>query len=493
MNPPAFSNDFAATVAHEVGHTTGWNHESDSPLNRSPDGGPLLDSDGGPLWCGEGIDESYAASSALTALDHESVMNKSYCGASAQLGLTDLDIQGTVSVYGQRPETGDADGDGFIDLVDNCPYVANGGQNDSNFDAEVTVGARDNAWSGTVNGPEGHVPVASDPSWYKQRWHDWYKGDACDKNAVAAISTTKTYASHLQTAQGCWDLWAGGITSKTWNGAAVCPQSITDGRLDFDAYVSSRTGFMSRGNGSAKPVACQCPVATSSKSTCANPLFYNCQFARDEMLPPIAYDVPPYFRITQEWQYNNAAWFASLVSSSVAFVFQPPIPGYRPSTSTKHWNPFYSYSDTDTVRMGLGAATSLSAILWTHVTSFVPAPPALNLGNNYVGADVAVQPGTIFHWVPPFAPKWKPSKWIKKVVGQSWGPIQQIAISKINGTQGYQGLVIEQRADGLVDATSRFSASALSALVPVADGTRELLVGDDHVTGGSPFTGNQAP
>lgn len=483
-NPPALpgTNQFGIVVAHELGHTAGFVHETNHPTNRDEAGDALVGPDGDLVWCAEGMDEPISAVRGISSsYDPHSVMSQTYnCPGAVYKGLTDLDISGLRSIYGVRPEGADSDHDKVSDLEDNCPYVFND-QQDSNLDAELAVSRSAHPeWSQSWPW-EGRKPIPSDPPEYKQHWHDWYRGDACDKTAVVATRPKQaTYHSHVQSGLGCIHITFGGVSSSSYDPNGSCPVAIEDGWLQQTGYRSSQTGFAPDVGGAYKPAACRCDVIKTNREACQES--WGCRYGEDGAFP-ISSDNAPWFQVTTEREGNPNNWYASLVGQT-SISFRAPVPERTLSTKDSFWNPFYPYAQQDIARLGVPGATSLSALYWTHVT-FMPdgASWAENLNNNYVPLHAKIGPGVVFHWVPPFARKWRPGLWTRRFAGRKWGAINHMTFAR---TEAGSAIVVEQDEAGVSDVTTAFTPSALSALWLAAGGSAEILVADDHVASSNP-------
>ena len=362
----------------------------------------------------------------------------------------------------------DFDADGIPDFADNCPAVAELDQHDSNFDAELTKAAQ----GGVVFPSEGHVPDVNDNVLYAEHFHTWYKGDACDTDAVTELSSFDTENG---TTGPCLVRLVGGASGSFVDPTRTCPSKLNTG-IQFDSYIGRSTGDAPSAPGTSDPGFCACPTADSSdpdEQKLCQMANFGCFLANDRLFgtPTTGDPNDNWQSLTQRTPFGHDQIYPPLVT-----LFQErvdPFAGFVPRSLLTTWNfPLnlvnFRHASTDTAMAGL---------LWGHVLSMRPQPTT-DFGNNYLPITATIGLGEVIKWVPSFKSKWVPGGW--------GDPRERVALGDVpwlsSASSSVDTYVIEERQLGSKEVTSRFSADGLRVLSQVAAGTAELLVGDDVAT-----------
>ena len=523
-----------AVVVHEFGHVLGYEHEQDQEAGfddtyyQAPilvDGSAWSPcSPGGGYWDAAG--DAYVWLPAnfnnvlITTYDRDSIMN--YCHATGREysgRLSTLDIQGvqTVTEYG-APARSDMDGDGIADRVDNCPYVANGLQEDTNGDAELAVQlANPSGWNTCLSGDggaiaeDGHIPTGADPQCYVDHWHLAYQGDACDPNAIT-LTTFENVKSqvetHVCTAQSpCYDQYQGASSyTVTVTDGGTYPVNLSTG-LVFDSHIGGPAAMaLPNAVGHGAPTFCACLLNTAA--ACSRDPNYNCVIADDNADPYKGGNIDPskYKQLSLETtQFGcNGVWCALTPWPWQTFNHVDPAPGYDPNTLHKTWDFIH-----DLGLFGMAAdANDLHGVGWVHNSGFhytiqmrqqwyptdagtmggLIAASTKNLSNNY-WVNTAHWDAIVKHYalpLPPLGIPWYRIPYCDPLWDPTWGErvqhegIHYMSAANLGGVFAANGL----HGSTTFDLTPRFTSRARELLLSLTSGN-DMLVADDRV-GGQP-------
>ncbi|CAN5770282.1 hypothetical protein BH09MYX1_BH09MYX1_66040 [soil metagenome] len=385
-------------------------------------------------------------------------------------------------------------------MSDNCPWLANGAQEDTNIDSERVLF---DSTSPCTN--PGQAPTSSDSAACVEYFRTHYKGDACD---VDSVSRASLYDAPTDAPGVCQVVQLTPLGGYTMGGTTICPQHVNTA-MRWSSREGNLRGFEAPATDTTEPSFCWCDVANSvTANDCrlaTGP--YKCVTAQDNKFPApdgagigganwrriTRYSAPAtnilFPKATTTHQYIN----------DYSFIFPPSsLFGYDTSlevSATWAWPRDNATFGEPTLSPGY------AGILWTHVfpSDWTRAPnqpfltvdaqsaPTVNLPNHYVSLTTRSEGWSIVE-VPVSGPNL--TKWW--LWGEQTNTVALAPIVKVVSNGGTSTLLVQRASDGVTVQNYRLTSAALSVLAPVASGSRQLVLGDD-VIGRSTLFGGLPP
>jgi len=386
---------------------------------------------------------------------------------------------------------GDVDGDGVPGWRDNCPFVANPNQEDTNYLAEF----QDELARGCPDYPNNACPSlhqlpssAADST--VAAFHAVFPGDACDP--AVSTETGKTGYTFGNGRTGPCDVivLSGDQSSSHVDNGTTCEHQL-DTQLRLASWIGDATGAapLAGHSGSTVPAFCRCDGATTadpdqSAFDCQQTNRGSCVIANDLSFPGGG--------VIAGWQpmteHNVGRPFPA-----VGTTFQERVGVYSDASTTRNWDMRADWSEFNTCQ-GLCVTPdlpTLEGVLWSHVSAFngsvvyganraASTNLLTNLDNHYFPLFGRESYGLRVVEGPPPAFHFHVGGWFDGVDGDP-GPGDPVQLPWLAVTSTGDVLRLLGSTGSL--ATSSFSSTALSLLAGVAAGTSDLLVGDDVGTG----------
>jgi len=347
------------------------------------------------------------------------------------------------------PHFDDLDGDGVLDEDDNCKKVPNRDQRDSNLDNEL-------AW-----------------------WNQPILGDACDDNPTTAIDFGGRFTNGRTAA--CKELVCSPPSSCTINDGPADKPCLMDvwSALKMDSYIGNAEGNAATATGTTVPAACPCTDSTDA--FCKLPQG-NCTVGRDMDFPTPGRDNmngSNWYSITQyspAVEKFPASWAPYLPIATKFQEDSDPLEAsgaYTPASVVTDWD--FTH---DLTRMGLPAdQTRLAAILWGHVTSFVPRGSEhamqtgdTNISNSYMTYWARIDQGLgSIRMLPGAVVEWHPWDAVDPLGWASWAQVPDssdpVLVLQHAGEimPGIQTVTLDPAASTLLKGVTASAASVLHA------------------------------
>jgi hypothetical protein len=380
----------------------------------------------------------------------------------------------------------DSDADGVANYADNCPFVFNPQQEDTNLLAEVQNERNLGCPAlGACPNDLGQAPSSSGA--YSDYFQRYLAGDACDP--VASTQIERTGGSFANGDMGPCDLIVIGPGTYRYvpNWGGTCPRQVY-GSLQMTSWIGDRGGAAASVQGTSEPAFCLCP--SGDPAQCRGRA--GCSIAADNDFPP-----PTGQGSLLHWHpMTQQTGFFSRVYQQ--FAPMSTVHQERTATTYQSFGGQWDFTK-DLAALSLPPWTSaVSGVLWAHVDTFngsatfcptrdvCDGPLVANINNHYTTTTVTETNGVLARFVPaPIPIPWHVGGWLDGYDGDPgpgdpselpWTAVLQNADT---GTAG----VLSQFAGTIRDQSGSYGPSALALLQSVAAGGADLVVGDDVATG----------